>query len=87
MTPLVVEATYEDGVLKPVQPLPLKEHDKLRLTVEQLAVPAEVPPLNLAKFFDEIEATVGLFEGPEDLAADLYHYLYGAPKTSGSDGH
>jgi predicted DNA-binding antitoxin AbrB/MazE fold protein len=29
-----IEAVYEDGVLKPVQPLPLKEHEKVRITVE-----------------------------------------------------
>lgn len=31
---IVVEATYEDGVLKPAQPLPLAEHAKVRVTVE-----------------------------------------------------
>lgn len=31
--PLTVEATYENGVLKPSQPLPLMEHEKVRLTV------------------------------------------------------
>jgi predicted DNA-binding antitoxin AbrB/MazE fold protein len=29
-----VEATYEDGVLKPSEPLPLREHEKVRITVE-----------------------------------------------------
>jgi predicted DNA-binding antitoxin AbrB/MazE fold protein len=29
-----IEAVYEDGVLKPVRPLPLKEHEKVRITVE-----------------------------------------------------
>ena len=28
-----VEAVYENGVLKPAQPLPLKEHEKVRITV------------------------------------------------------
>ena len=32
--PLTVEAIYENGVLKPVRPLPLKEHEKVRITVE-----------------------------------------------------
>ena len=32
--PIVVEAVYEDGVLKPAQPLPLGEHEKVRVTVE-----------------------------------------------------
>jgi predicted DNA-binding antitoxin AbrB/MazE fold protein len=30
---LMVEAVYENGLLKPAQPLPLKEHEKVRLTV------------------------------------------------------
>jgi hypothetical protein len=30
---IIVEATYEDGVLKPAQPLPLKEHDKVKVIV------------------------------------------------------
>jgi len=32
---LTIEAVYENGVLKPTQPLPLKEHEKVRITVEQ----------------------------------------------------
>jgi predicted DNA-binding antitoxin AbrB/MazE fold protein len=31
---LTVEAIYENGVLKPTQPLPLKEHAKVQVTVE-----------------------------------------------------
>ena len=31
---ITVEATYEGGVLKPNGPLPLKEHEKVRVTVE-----------------------------------------------------
>ncbi len=34
------EAVYENGVLKPVQPLPLKEHERVRVTVE-------TPPLDI----------------------------------------
>ena len=30
---LTIEATYEDGVLKPVQPLALAEHERVRVTV------------------------------------------------------
>jgi len=32
---IVVEATYENGVLKPAQPLPLGEHEKVRLMIER----------------------------------------------------
>ncbi len=28
-----VDATYEDGVLKPALPLPLGEHEKVRITI------------------------------------------------------
>jgi predicted DNA-binding antitoxin AbrB/MazE fold protein len=31
---LTIEAVYENGVLKPTQPLPLKEHEKVRITIE-----------------------------------------------------
>ena len=31
---LTIAATYEDGVLKPEQPLPLPEHAKVRVTVQ-----------------------------------------------------
>jgi predicted DNA-binding antitoxin AbrB/MazE fold protein len=29
-----VEAVYENGVLKPAKPLPLKEHEKVQVTVK-----------------------------------------------------
>ena len=32
---ITVEATYENGTLKLEQPLPLKEHEKVRVTVEK----------------------------------------------------
>ena len=31
---LTVEATYENGILKLAEPLPLKEHEKVRVTLE-----------------------------------------------------
>jgi predicted DNA-binding antitoxin AbrB/MazE fold protein len=30
-----VEAIYEDGVLKPTQPLPLNQHERVRVTVHK----------------------------------------------------
>ena len=74
--PLTVEAVYENGVLKPAQPLPLKEREHVRITVEPVRPPiweriaaraAEVPPEELAKL-------------PTDGAAQIDHYLYGHPK-------
>ena len=31
---LMFEAVYENGVLKPARPLPLREHERVRITVE-----------------------------------------------------
>lgn len=30
---ITVEAVYENGVLRPAQPLPLKEHETVRVTI------------------------------------------------------
>jgi predicted DNA-binding antitoxin AbrB/MazE fold protein len=30
---IVVEATYENGVLRPAEPLPLGEHEKVEITI------------------------------------------------------
>lgn len=35
--PIIVEATYEGGVLKPAWPLPLKEHEKVQITIDSAA--------------------------------------------------
>ncbi len=31
---ITVEATYENGVVKPARPLPLKEHEQVQITVQ-----------------------------------------------------
>jgi predicted DNA-binding antitoxin AbrB/MazE fold protein len=38
---LTVNATYEDGVLKPVSPLPLREHETVQVTVTSAHEPSE----------------------------------------------
>ena len=32
--PITVEAIHENGVLRPTQPLPLEEHETVRITIE-----------------------------------------------------
>ncbi len=48
-----VEAIYEDGVLKPDRPLPLKEHEKVQVTVEGPATPGhsilDIRPVSLGQ--------------------------------------
>lgn len=31
---ITIDAVYENGVLKPVEPLPLEEHEKVQVTIE-----------------------------------------------------
>jgi predicted DNA-binding antitoxin AbrB/MazE fold protein len=44
---LTVEAVYENGVLKPTQQLPLKEHEKVRVTIQTDTCQTETSLLNL----------------------------------------
>jgi predicted DNA-binding antitoxin AbrB/MazE fold protein len=32
---ITIEATYENGVLRPAQPLPLKEREQVRITIQR----------------------------------------------------
>jgi hypothetical protein len=84
---ITIDATYEDGVLKPAQPLPLSEHEKVRVTVEQQTTPAQTaaPPggPTLAERIVALARNLppgALDSLPDDLAAEHDHYLYGTPK-------
>ena len=37
--PITIDAVYENGVLKPAKPLPLPEHEKVRVTIDLAASP------------------------------------------------
>jgi len=46
----IVNATYQNGVLRPDEPLPLGEREKVRVTVERLASGhsvLDIPPVSL----------------------------------------
>lgn len=47
-----VEAIYEDGVLKPLQPLALAEHQRVSVTVDEL--PAAESPEDALKAWQQI---------------------------------
>jgi predicted DNA-binding antitoxin AbrB/MazE fold protein len=65
-----IEATYENGILKPRQPLALAEGAEVRLTI--YAADEEHDPL---------EPVIGIGEGPHD-GAD-HHDQYICEKRSG----
>ncbi len=90
---ITVEATYEDGVLKPAQPLPLSEHEKVRLTVEpQIAVDGRGPEIGkepvrptlaeklIARANALPEEVVARL--PTDGASQHDHYIYGTLKRT-----
>ena len=54
--PKNIEAVYEDGVLKPLSPLYLKEHEKARISLE--------------KRESIVRATSGIFGGLDDTTID-----------------
>jgi len=54
--PRNIEAVYQHGVLKPLSPLKLKEHQRVRITVE--------------KGESIVRATSGMFSGLDDNTID-----------------
>jgi predicted DNA-binding antitoxin AbrB/MazE fold protein len=87
---ITIDATYEDGVLKPAQPLPLHEHEKVRVTVEPTVVVADVQqPQPDETGLSLIERIIArgkalpeevLARLPRDGASQHDHYIYGTPK-------
>ncbi len=68
--PLTVEAIYENGVLKPKEPLRLAEGAEVRLIV----CPAD-------EVHDPLEGVIGIGDsGRMDGAANHDHYIYGTRK-------
>jgi predicted DNA-binding antitoxin AbrB/MazE fold protein len=67
---ITVEATYENGVLKPKQPLALAEGTEVRLTL----CPVDDDQ-------DPLEAVIGIGDSGRTDGADQHdHYIYGTPK-------
>ena len=88
---ITVDATYEDGVLKPAQPLPLSEHEKVRVTVEPQTTPdlsthGTRPERAGPSLAEQIMALADALPDevvsrlPRDGASQHDHYIYGTPK-------
>lgn len=61
---IVVEAVYQNGVLKPERPLPLKEDEKVRVTVESAQSWAE-RTYGLLRWTGDPETLRRIAEDPE----------------------
>jgi predicted DNA-binding antitoxin AbrB/MazE fold protein len=93
---ITIDATYEDGVLKPAEPLPLSEHAQVRLTVEEqppaigqhcasAAGDAAQRPLSaVERIIARAEALPEevIAQWPTDGASQHDHYIYGTPKRT-----
>lgn len=69
--PESVEAIYENGVFRPLQPVNLPEGERVQLTVA-----ADERVNDSAADFSDIAVDTGI----PDLATNIDHYLYGLPK-------
>lgn len=85
---ITIDATYENGVLKPAQPLPLSEHAQVRVTVEPTQKPmreraveltADATPDELAKLPDngasQMETAKPLAEQPPNNEVPLWEQI------------
>jgi predicted DNA-binding antitoxin AbrB/MazE fold protein len=62
--PLTVDAIYENGVLKPAEPLPLKEHAKVTITVQPTTSLARQTS-GMVRWTGDIEALEHIVRDPE----------------------
>ncbi len=67
--PIDIEAVYENGVLKPAQPLPLQEHERVfvrvRSRTSEIRKTAGIIPFSAVKdCFDEAHSS-SAFSGPK----------------------
>jgi predicted DNA-binding antitoxin AbrB/MazE fold protein len=56
---ITVEAVYENGILKPAQPLPLQEHEKVQISVHRDS--------DIQKALDAVERSHGLLRWSGDI--------------------
>ncbi len=70
----VVDAIYENGVLRPLGSLDLAEHQQVRVTVET-AAPTEVPPDDASD--DDPLTGIRIASGLGDLAEHFDDYRFG----------
>lgn len=79
----IVEAIYDHGVFRPIEPLAIAEGARVRLRVENEGIVAESTDGTSEgpSLFERLKDVVGSIDDlPEDSSENLDHYLYGHPK-------
>jgi predicted DNA-binding antitoxin AbrB/MazE fold protein len=64
---LSVDATYENGVLKPTSPLPLEEHARVRVTVQEVSEERKLTPEEAVAAVRRTASLLGKTGDPEIL--------------------
>lgn len=80
-----IEAIYDHGVFRPIEPLALPEGARVRLRVEEENGTEESAPQRpegqAPTLLERLKNVVGSIDDlPEDSSTNLDHYLYGRPK-------
>jgi predicted DNA-binding antitoxin AbrB/MazE fold protein len=78
-----VDAVYENGVLRPLQPLGLAEHEHVSLTVIKAAPAPGSPPLDIA-YLDNLEEEL-LHAGPAPGIEEVRRRLSKIPGSMTGD--
>jgi predicted DNA-binding antitoxin AbrB/MazE fold protein len=80
---MVIQAVYENGVFRPLDPIELPEHSQVELVIHQPAQANSHASVSTAPLAD-LAAIAGAHPKNPDLPVDLAeqhdHYLYGTPK-------
>jgi predicted DNA-binding antitoxin AbrB/MazE fold protein len=80
-----IDAIFDNGILRPIEPLALPEGTRVHLRVEK-AVEGNQPSLEskegeLPTLLERMKDFVGTVHNlPPDVSVNLDHYLYGTPK-------
>ncbi|MEX2310499.1 MAG: antitoxin family protein [Pirellulales bacterium] len=78
-----IDAIYDHGVLRPVEPLALPEGARVHLRVEEAHEQLAANPAEgeLPTLLERMKDFVGIIDDlPEDSSINLDHYLYGRSK-------
>jgi predicted DNA-binding antitoxin AbrB/MazE fold protein len=70
---ITIEATFENGILRPKEPLALAEGSAVHVTISSLEEDAGEAP-------DPLADVIGIGDGPPDGADNHDKYIYGKPR-------
>jgi predicted DNA-binding antitoxin AbrB/MazE fold protein len=80
-----IDAIYDHGVFRPIEPLALPEGARVRLRIEEENgaenTSPERPEVEAPPLLERLKNVVGCIDDlPADSSTNLDHYLYGRPK-------